>query len=197
MIKRPTIIVPDASPLIRLAQAGVLSLLHEVGGTVVLVDIVVDEVTRDDGKPGAAALRSWIELGRRPGSNAPVKVEATETGRAIAAARLADPGFAMRNGGESAIIEWLTERVDGIDSATTVLCENGRMAHILLRQDMDADIDVITTRAFLDLAERRGLIRSAAATWEAIGAQASTANPRIQAASQRWSVPRCPDGMEM
>lgn len=118
-------------------------------------------------------------------------------GTSNSAATVADPGFAMRNGGESAIIEWLTERVDGTDSATIVLCENGRMARVLLPQDMDADIDVTTTRAFLDLAERRGLIPSAAATWEAIEAQAPTANPCIQDASQRWSVPRCPGSMEM
>ena len=63
--------------------------------------------------------------------------------------------------------------------------QNGRVACVLSRQEMDADIDVITTRAFLDLAERRGLIPSAAELWRAVEAQAPTANPRIQTMSQR------------
>lgn len=185
LIQRPDIIVPDASPLIHLAQADSLRLLHEIGGTVILVDVVADEVTRDITKPGAAALLSWIKLGQQPGSNTPIRVEATETGRAIALARVTEPTFAMRNGGESAIIEWLTERVDGTNASTIVLYENGRVARVLSRQDMDADIDVVTTRAFLDLAERRGLIPSAADVWQAVEALAPTANPRIQTSSQR------------
>ena len=103
-IQRPDILVPDAGALIHLAQADALRLLHEIGGTVIVVDVIADEVIRDPDESGATALRACIEAGRRHGRTTPVRVEATETGRAIAAARSADPTFAMRNGGESAIV---------------------------------------------------------------------------------------------
>ncbi len=133
----------------------------------ILVDIVADEVTRDPAKPGAQALARWIEDGRRPGSNAPVRVAETDAGRAIALARVADPAFSMRNGGENSIVGWLVETVRGTDTATIVVHENGRVPHVLAAQALDADVDVITTQTFLDLAERRGLITSAAEAWQA------------------------------
>lgn len=182
---RPEIVVPDASPLIHLAQAGALHLLHEVGGAVILVDIVADEVTRDLAKPRAQALARWIEDGRRPGSNAPVRVTETDTGRAIALARATDPTFSMRNGGENAIIGWLVETVQASDAATIVVHENERVPNGIAAQALDADIDVITTRAFLDLAERHGLIASAAEAWEAVETRNPTTNARTQASSQR------------
>lgn len=184
-IERPDIVVPDAAPLIHLALADALGLLHEVGGAVVVVDLVADEVARDPSKPGARALRDWMDAGRLPGSNAPVRVEATEVGRAVALARRADPTFAMRNGGETAVVEWLAETVAGTDAAVVVLYENGRVPAVVRNQTLDADIDVLTTRAFLDLAERRGLIPSAGAVWRRVLDAAPTANPRVEASLQR------------
>ena len=184
-VTKPDIIVPDASPLIHLALSGALHLLHEIGGTVILVDVVADEVTRNPAMPGAFEVERWLAQGTRPGSNAPVHVMPTETGRAIALARVTDPSFAMRNGGETAIVEWLVETVQGTDAATIVLYENGRVPSVIAAQGIDSDIDVVTTRAFLDLAERRGLIASAAAMWGRIVAVAPTVNPKIAVFSQR------------
>jgi hypothetical protein len=79
LIDKPEIVVPDAAPLIHLAQAGLLHLLHEVGAAVVVVDMVAHEVTRDLSKAGASILRDWIEAGRQPGSNQPVRVEDAST----------------------------------------------------------------------------------------------------------------------
>ncbi len=184
-IDRPDIVVPDTSPLIHLALAGELRLLHEIGGTVVIVDVVAGEAIRDLDKPGAVDLARWIEAGRTPGSNAPVRVEETETGRLLAAARKSDPDMRAPNAGEAAIVEWLATTVQGTDRATIVLYENGRVPAIVANQGIDADIDVITTRAFLEAAERRGLITSAAVTWDRVAALAPTANPRIQTSQQR------------
>ena len=184
-IQHPDIIVPDARPLIHLAQSGTLHLLHALGRAVILVDVVRDEITRDRNKPGAAVLLDWIEAGQRAGSNAPVRVEVTDTGRAIALARVTEPGFTMRNGGENAIVDWLVDTLEGTTLSTIVLYENGRVPRIVAGQAIDADIDVITTRAFLELAERRGLIASSAAAWALIEAEASTANPQINVFSQR------------
>lgn len=108
-IERPDIVVPDAAPLIHLA-AGLLHPLQEVGAAVVVVDTVAQEVTRDPSKPGAEILREWLARGRGPGSDRPVRIEDTETGRLPAA---------------------------------------------VLETRTDADIDGLTTRAFLDAIGRR------------------------------------------
>ena len=184
-IERPDIIVPDAGPLIHLAQAEALHLLHQVGREVILVDVVVDEITRNRTQPGATALRDWIDAGTAPGSSGPIRIEPTETGRAIALARLAQPDFAMRNGGETAIVEWLVDALHGTTTSAIVLYENGRVPRIVAGQGVDANIDIVTTRAFLELAERRGLIASAAEAWRLIELQAPTANPQILVSSQR------------
>jgi hypothetical protein len=188
-IEKPDIVVPDAAPLIHLAQAGLLHLLHEVGGAVVLVDMVAHEVTRDLTKPGAATLQTWIDAGRQPGSNRPVRVEETETGRLYAAVLETRPDYKLRNGGETAIVEWLAETIAGTDKAVIVLYENGRIPTVVRNQSLDADIGVLTTRAFLDGIERRDNAHrpSAETYWDRVVASEPTTNPRIQVFSQRRS----------
>ncbi len=148
-IDKPDIVVPDAAPLIHLSQAGLLHLLHEVGAAVVVVDMVAREVTRDLSKPAAIALRDWMAQGGQPGSNQPVRIEETETGRLYAAVLETQPGYTLRSGGETAVVEWLAEKVAGTDKAVIVLYENGRVPAVVRNQNLDADIDVLTTRAFL------------------------------------------------
>jgi hypothetical protein len=191
-IAKPDIVVPDAAPLIHLAAAGLLHLLHEVGGVVVVVDMVAHEITRDRTKPGAELLGDWLAEGRLPGSNRPVRVEETETGRLYAAVLEARPDYRLRNGGETAIVEWLAERIAGTDRAVIVLYENGRVPTIVRNQSLDADIDVLTTRAFLDGVERRERAASGNGTsdagsryWDRVVAGSPTANPRLQSFSQR------------
>lgn len=190
-IEKPDIVVPDAAPLIHLASAGLLHLLHDVGAAVVVVDMVAHEITRDPSKPGAEILHDWLAAGREPGSNRPVRVEETETGRLYAAVLASQPGYRLRNGGETAIVEWLAERIAGTDRPVIVLYENGRVPTIVRNQSLDADIDVLTTRAFLDGVERRerlarGDAPEAAALeyWDGVVAGAPTANPRLQSFSQ-------------
>jgi hypothetical protein len=198
LIDKPEIVVPDAAPLIHLAQAGLLHLLHEVGASVVVVDMVAHEVTRDLSKAGATVLRDWMEAGRQPGSNRPVRIEETETGRLYAAVLETHPEYKLRNGGETAIVEWLAEKIAGTDKAVIVLYENGRVPTVVRNQSLDADIDVLTTRAFLEGIERRdGKMHAATATagragaagsyWARVLAAEPTTNPRIQVFSQRRS----------
>ena len=104
-IERPDIIIPDAGPLIHLAQADALHLLHDIGGAVIIVDMVRLELTRDFAQPEALRLQAWIEQGLQPGSNQPVRLETTETGEALYLARLVKPDFRMRNGGETAMVQ--------------------------------------------------------------------------------------------
>lgn len=193
-IEKPEIIIPDAGPLIHLAQAHLLHLLHEAGGAVVVVDMVAYEVTRDLTKPGAPELQAWMREGQAPGSNTPVRVEETETGRLFQVALRAEPDLKLRNGGETAIVEWLAEKVAGTDRAVIVLYENGRVPGIIRNQSMDADIDVLTTRAFLDAMQKRGdaaeLRQAAGKTyWDQVSAIGATVNPRVQSYSQRRTKP--------
>ena len=184
-IHRPDVIVADAGPLIHLAQADALPLLHQFGGRVVVVDMVAFEVTQDMSKPGAAELRDWLQRGQLAGSNAPVSVEETSTGRLFALARQTDPTIQPRDAGERAIVDWLAEKVAGTSTAAVVVYENGKVPRIIANQDMDADIDVVTTRAFLEIAERRQVVTSAEDCWRRVTAAAPTANPSNTVTMQR------------
>ncbi len=189
MIEKPDILVPDTSPLIHLSQAGALPLLHEIGGAVVIVDMVYFELTRNLDKPEARALADWVAEGQRPGSNHPVRLAQTETGRIFQVARRAEPDIRMKDGGETAIVEWLAEAVDATDKQTIVIYENGKVPSLVANRNLDIDIDVLTTHAFLELAERRHLVQSAADIWARILQAAPTANPRIAAFTQRRTPP--------
>ena len=112
-IERPDLIVPDTGLLIHLACADALPLLHEIGGRVVVADMVALEATQDLAKPGARQIAAWLDAGRQPGSNTPVFVAPTEIGQLFQAARRSDPEIKSRNAGELAILEWLGSYVEG------------------------------------------------------------------------------------
>jgi len=176
-IERPDVIVPDTGPLIHLAQAKALHLLHEVGGRVVVTDMVALEATASLDKPGAQEIQAWLDVGLIPGSNAPVSVETTDVGRAFLTARRADPAFRWRGAGELSIVGWLRDEVDQSSNAVLIVYENGRVPRMIGDYGVSADIDILTTRAFLEFVERRGIIPSAEAYWQRIVAVAPTANP--------------------
>ena len=189
-IERPDIVIPDNGPLIHLAQADALHLLHKIGGQVIIVDMVRHELTRDMAKPGAQSLQDWIERGLAPGSNQPVRLESTETGEAFRLARLVKPDFRMRDGGATAMVQWLGEKVARSTLQSLVLYENGKVPKVIRREGIEADIDVMTTRAFLALAERRGLLASAEGLWQRILEHSHSTNPDIEV----WSHRRGPRG---
>lgn len=184
-IDRPDVIIADAEPLIHLAQADALPLLHQFGGRVVVVDMVAFEVTQDMSKPGVAELRDWLQRGQLAGSNAPVSVEETSTGRLFALARQMDPTIRPQDAGEHAIMDWLAEKVADANMAALVIYENGKVLRIIANQDMDANIDVVTTRAFLEIAERRQVVTSSESYWQRVTAAAPTANPSNTVTMQR------------
>ena len=180
--------MPDAGPLIHLAQADALHLLHQIGGRVVVADMVALEATQDRDKPGAQAIEAWIDAGRQPGSNAPVFVAPTEIGELFLQARKSDPGIRPRNAGELAILEWLGGYVDHGDHAghgVLIVYENGKIPRFVRETGLDLDTDVLTTRAFLELAERRGIVASAEEYWRRIVEAAPTANSDISIMMQR------------
>ncbi len=62
----------------------------------------------------------------------------------------------------------------------------------MANRNLDIDIDVLTTHAFLELAERRHLVASAADIWARILQAAPTANPRIAGFTQRRTTSPTP-----
>ncbi len=187
-ITRPDILVPYTSPLTHLSQAGALGLLHEIGGTVIIVDMVYFELTRDLEKPEARTLQAWVLNGLKKGSNTPIRLEKTETGRIFELARQTDPEVCMKDGGETAIVQWLAESIDATDNQTIVIYENGKVPSLIANRNMDIDIDVLTTHAFLELAERRSLLKSASNVWSKIIQVAPQTNPKIEAFTRRREV---------
>jgi len=185
-IERPDVIVPDTGPLIHLARTDALPLLHQIGGRVVVADMVAFEATQDMTKPGAQEIRDWLDAGQRPDSNAPVLVAPTEIGRLFAIARTVDPTARARDSGELAIMQWLGTYVDYHGNADILIVyENGKIPRFVRETGLDMATDVLTTRAFLELAERRGIVSSAEDVWQRILAVAPTANPQIATMSIR------------
>jgi len=126
-----------------------------------------------------------MRQGQEPGSNRPVRVENTETGQLLAAVLETRPDDRPRNGGGTAIVEWLAEKVTGTDRSVIVLDENRRVPAIVRNRSLDADIDVLTTRAFLEGMERRVPPPAGETYWGKVVAQEPTTDPRIQSFSQR------------
>lgn len=182
-ISKPDIIVSDTGTLIHLAQAKAFYLLHEVGSCVVVPDMVAYEATQHPEKPGAAAIRDWLDAGQAPGSNAPVLVAQTTVGELFKAALTVDPNTAIKDLSELAIIDWLedfAEQRNQLEQGVMVVYENGKVPNYVRRSGLDLDSDVIATRAFLELAEARGLVPDANNCWQKVLDAAPTANPKIE-----------------
>ena len=163
-IERPNIIVPDAGPLIHLAQADALHLLHQVGRRVVVTDMIAYEAIAGRSEPKAQDIQDWLNAGQAPGSNAPVSVETTDVGRAFLTALKADPEFRWKGVAEQAIVGWLNEQVDASENGLLIVYENGKVPRMI----GGANVDVLTTRALLELAERNEIVPSANAYWRRI-----------------------------
>ena len=172
---RPTVILPDTSPLVHLASAGALHVLTDLG-RVVVIDVVALEATHDRGKPHAGEIAAWIAEGAMPGSNRPVEIAETELGplyRLAIDQNVKPP----RNAGEIGIAEWLSDNLRHIGGPALVIYENGRIPNMLAREGLAHTIAVATTRNLLELAQREGLIPDADALWARIVNAAPTANP--------------------
>lgn len=191
--ERPDVVVPDKGPLIHLAQADALHLLHAVGGRVVVADMVAIEATQDMLKPGACRIRDWIDAGNAHGSNAPVLVARTEIGELFRQARKSDPTIRPCNAGELAILEWLSGYVDHAEHGVLIVYENGKIPRFVRETGLNLDTDVLTTRAFLELAERRGIVSDADYWWQRIVAAAPTANPDVTITLNRRPARTTPD----
>jgi hypothetical protein len=171
---KPTVVLPDTTPLIHLAAVESLHLLNDLG-PVVVVDVVALEATYLQDKPYAREIGAWIEAGKTPGSNRPVEVALTELGPLYKLA-LDQHVKPPRNAGEIAITEWLSDELRHLGGPALVVYENGRVPAMLAREGITETVAVATTRNLLELAQREGLIPDAEALWARLIKVAPTAN---------------------
>jgi len=174
----PVVVIPDMSPLIHLAAAGMLSLLQEFG-RVVVMDIVAYEASDDSTRPWALDVAAWLKKGQELGGNQPVEIVKTEIGEAYRLARQADPNFKMRDAGERAIRDWLVDTLPYIGGPALVVYEDKKMPKLIQREHLEEVVVVATTRAVLAFAEERGLIASAEDVWNTIISRAEGASPSL------------------
>ena len=104
----------------------------------------------------------------------------------LATARTVDPTVRAKDAGELAIMQWLGNCVDyHSDAGILIVYENGKIPRFVRETGLDMATDVLTTRTFLELAERRGVLTRAADWWQRILAVAATANPQVATMSIR------------
>jgi hypothetical protein len=148
------VLLPDAGPLITLAYADALDLLVKPGWPIVLVDMVLHEVTRNQ-TPTSEKLAQWAAAGQ-------VSVRTTRTFQHHQQ-RLAANSAAVRtaNLGEVAIQECMNDFVLEQPQQTGVfLFEDHKIARASFL--MPDNCRKISTRAYLLFLEQQGWLVSAA-----------------------------------
>ena len=145
-------LLPDAGPLITLAYADALDMLFKPGWTVMLVDMVLDEVTRNK-TPTSAKLSAWAASARIP-------VLPTKTFEHFKKANTENPAAKSRNLGELAIQETMNEFALMAQPKTGVfLFEDHKIARASFM--VPNNCRKVSTRAFLIFLQQKGLIASA------------------------------------
>jgi hypothetical protein len=146
-------LLPDAGPLITLAYADSLDLLLKPGGSVMLVDMVLHEVTRNE-TPTSARIAAWAR-------DSGIPVIKTKVHRHYTQSR-SQSGASARKAhlGELAIQEAMNGF--GLDAKRTgvFLFEDHKIARASFL--LPDNCRKVSTRAFLLFLEQRGLIESAA-----------------------------------
>lgn len=158
---RPLVIVPDVPTLTSLAKAGALHLLHRIGYRVVVPDMVAIVATESLVTPYAREIKAWFDAGKVADSPAPVEVAPTWIGRAFAAARREDSKLQWPEGCELAITGWLGDLVYNRVDDILVVYENKRVPDMMQPYSLKRDVESLTVRGFLELAQERGIIVSA------------------------------------
>ena len=146
-------LLPDAGPLITLAYADALDLLFKPGWTVMLVDMVLYEVTRNR-TPTSTKLADWVENARIPTLSTKIfKHFRQTTGEATAPRK--------SNLGELAIQETMNNFALMTPPKTGIfLFEDHKIARASFL--VPDTCQKVSTRALLMFMEQKGWIESAA-----------------------------------
>jgi hypothetical protein len=150
---REIALLPDAGPLITLAYADALDALFQPGWTVMLVDMVLHEITRNQ-TPSSDQLAAWVAARRIPVLPTKTFAHFKQGGTEGSAPR-------KRNLGELAIQESMNEFALMTPPKTGVfLFEDHKIARTSFL--LPDNCRKISTRAFLIFLEQKGWISSAA-----------------------------------
>lgn len=171
LASREPIIIADAGPILRLAAAGLLSMLPRLNRRIVLVDRVEDELVGDDTKPFAKDIRQWIVEEGEALLRVPTIVgEGIASLRARARTPEEDARLksGLRNSGELALREFVDLwRPDTVSSAV-VLYEDRKVPNLFL--EVDYPVTLMTTRAFVRTVASWGVNLDAPSALEAVAA---------------------------
>jgi len=146
-------LLPDAGPLITLAYADALDLLFKPGWPIVLVDMVLHEVTRNQ-TPTSEKLAQWAAAGQ-------VSVRASRTFRHHQQTLAANPTAARTaHLGELAIQETMNDfALDQPQQTGVFLFEDHKIARASFL--LPDNCRKISTRAYLLFLEQQGWLESA------------------------------------
>jgi len=147
-------LLPDAGPLITLAYADALELLFKPGWTIVLVDMVLHEVTRNQ-TPTSEKLAQWAAAGQ-------VSMRPTRTFQHHQQMLAANPSAARTaNLGELAIQETMNDfALDQPQQTGVFLFEDHKIARTSFL--LPDNCRKISTRAYLLFLAQQGWLASAA-----------------------------------
>ncbi len=147
-------LLPDAGPLITLAYADALDLLFKPGWPLVLVDMVLHEVTRQQ-TPTSAKLGQWVQANK-------VSVRTTRAFAHYQQTLAAETVPARKsNLGELAIQETMNDfALDEPRKTGVFLFEDHKIARASFL--VPDNCRKISTRAFLIFLEQKGWLESAA-----------------------------------
>jgi hypothetical protein len=163
-------LLPDAGPLITLAYADALDVLFEPGWTVMLVDMVMHEVTRNQ-TPTSSKLAEWVGARQIP-------VLSTRTFAHFEQASAANAAPRKNNLGELAVQETMNEfALMAPPKVGVFLFEDHKIARTSFL--VPDTCRKISTRAFLTFLEQKGWIGSASAI-ERRAVQAGRAFSRLR-----------------
>lgn len=146
-------LLPDAGPLITLAYADALDLLFKPGWPIVLVDMVLHEVTRNQ-TPTSEKLAQWAATGQ-------VSVRTTRTFQHYRQTLATNPAARTANLGELAIQETMNDfALDQPQQTGVFLFEDHKIARASFL--LPDNCRKISTRAYLLFLEQQGWLESAA-----------------------------------
>ena len=147
------VLLPDAGPLITLAYAGALDVLFNPGWSVMLVDMVLHEVTRNR-TPTSEKLAQWAEFKQLP-------IQTTRTFQHYHRALGGSVAASKSNLGELAIQEAMNEfALEQPPKSYVFLFEDHKIARTSFL--VPDNCRKISTRAFLIFLEQKGWLESAA-----------------------------------
>lgn len=153
MTQSPIIILPDAGPLITLAYAGALDLLLKPGWSVSIVDMVLEEVTRNK-TPTSEQIGQWVEQHK-------LTIQPTRTYRIYQDNLARNPRDHRKASlGELSIQEVMNDlALSEPDTVGVFLFEDHKIARASFL--LPDNCRKISARAWLQFLEGRGFINSA------------------------------------